>query len=128
MMVKQPMDGATPSLNSNEEISTFCPVRLYLANRRFDGLLDTLDSRGGSFYVLTDDDLAQPGTPRRQLLQKETLVELAIGSGANELRIPCKVRGMRIDEDGLFVYLGLDFLLREDAEKRRLDDFISALW
>jgi hypothetical protein len=38
------------------------------------------------------------------------------------------VRGMRIDEDGLFVYLGLDFVLREDADKRRLDDFIASLW
>lgn len=122
------MHGADPSLNSTEEISTFCPVRLYLANRRFDGLLDTLDSRGGSFYVLTDEDRAQPGTPQRHLLQKESLVELAVGSSANELRIPCRVRGMRIDEDGLFVYLGLDFLLREDGEKRRLDDFIAALW
>jgi hypothetical protein len=122
------MDGVNPTLSPAEEISTFCPVRLYLANRRFDGLLDTLDTRGGSFYVLTDDDLAQPGTPRRDMLQKESKVELAIGSSENELRIACKVRGMRIDEDGMFVYLGLDFLLVEDGDKRRLGDFIAALW
>ncbi|GEM_PF-2365345 len=122
------MDGVFLTLNPVEEISTFCPVRLYLANRRFDGLLDTLDTKGGSFYVLTDDDLASPGTTQRNLLQKETQVELAIGSSENELRIACKVRGMRIDEDGLFVYLGLDFQLREDSDKRRLDDFIASLW
>ena len=121
------MDGVIPSLNPVEEISTFCPVRLYLANRRFDGLLDTLDSKGGSFYVLTDDVMAQPGAVPHNL-QKESQVELAIGSSENELRISCRVRGMRMDEDGLFVYLGLDFLLREDAEKRRLDDYIASLW
>jgi hypothetical protein len=93
---KTSMEGTNPTLNLAEEISTFCPVRLYLANRRFDGLLDTLDSKGGSFYVLTDEELAQPGSPRGVLLQKENLVELAIGSSENELRIACKVRGMRI--------------------------------
>jgi hypothetical protein len=127
-MGKPAMEGSNPTLNLAEEISTFCPVRLYLANRRFDGLLDTLDSKGGSFYVLTDEELAQPGSPQGVLLRKENLVELAIGSSEHELRIPCKVRGMRIDEDGLFVYLGLDFVLREDADKRRLEDFIASLW
>jgi hypothetical protein len=115
-------------MNRAEEISTFCPVRLYLGNRRFDGLLDTLDSKGGSFYVLTDEDLPKLGTPKRTDMQMETRVELAIGSSENELRILCRVRGMRIDEDGLFVYLGLDFILGEDADKRRLDDFIASLW
>ncbi|MDB5104681.1 MAG: hypothetical protein JWP91_2370 [Fibrobacteres bacterium] len=115
-------------MNPTEEISTFCPVRLYLANRRFDGLLDTLDAKGGSFYVLTDDEPPQQGSRHRSSLQKETRVELAIGSSESELRIPCNVRGMRIDEDGLFMYVGLDFLLREDADKRRLGDFIASLW
>lgn len=122
------MDGVTPLLNPAEEISTFCPVRLYLANRRFDGLLDTLDSKGGSFYVLTDNDLPQPGSKERHALQMETSVELAIGSSASELRIPCRVRGMRIDEDGLFAYVGLDFVISEDSVKRRLEEFIASLW
>ncbi|MEO6096657.1 MAG: PilZ domain-containing protein [Fibrobacteria bacterium] len=128
MMGKPAMEGANPTLNLAEEISTFCPVRLYLANRRYDGLLDTLDSKGGSFYVLTDEDLARAGSPQSLMLQKENLVELAIGSFGHELRIACKVRGMRIDEDGLFVYLGLDFVLGEDKDKRRLDEFIASLW
>lgn len=123
-----PMDGVTPSLLPSEEISTFCPVRLYLANRRFDGLLDTLDSKGGSFYVLTDADFPEPGSRQRNNLELESHVELAFGASANELRIPCRVRGMRIDDDGLFMYLGLDFLLAQDLEKRRLDDFIASLW
>ena len=116
--------GVAHSPDAAAEISTFCPVRLYLANRRFDGLLDTLDARGGSFYVLTDNEPSQT----RSRLQAESRVELAIGSLENELRITCRVRGMRIDEDGLFIYLGLDFLLGGDAEKRRLDDFIACLW
>ena len=111
-----------------EEISTFCPVRLYLANRRFDGLLDTLDSKGGSFYVLTDNEPSKAEAHRKTDLHMETRVELAIGSSENELRIACKVRGMRVDEDGLFIYLGLDFLLGGEQEKRRLDDFIASLW
>ncbi|MDB5047697.1 MAG: hypothetical protein JWO30_768 [Fibrobacteres bacterium] len=122
------MDRVIPLLNPAEEISTFCPVRLYLANRRFDGLLDTLDSKGGNFYVLTDNEPPQQGSRQRSDIQMETTVELAIGSSENELRITCRVRGMRIDEDGLFVYLGLDFLFGGDAEKRRLDDFIASLW
>lgn len=122
------MDGVTPSLHTAEEISTFCPVRLYLANRRFDGLLDTLDAKGGSFYVLTDQDFPEAGTRQRNNLETETRVELAFGSSERELRIPCRVRGMRIDDDGLFMYLGLDFLLEQDLEKRRLDDFIASLW
>jgi hypothetical protein len=122
------MDGVSPLLNSAEEISTFCPVRIYLANRRFDGLLDTLDGKGGSFYLLTDNDLPQSGSRERADLQRETRGELAIGSLENELRIPCRVRGMRIDEDGLFAYLGLDFRISEDAVRRRLDEFIASLW
>jgi hypothetical protein len=122
------MDGVSPLTNSAEEISTFCPVRLYLANRRFDGLLDTLDSKGGSFYVLTDNDLPQPGSKERMALQMETRVELAIGPSQSELRIPCQVRGMRIDEEGLFAYVGLDFMIVEESVKRRLEDFIAALW
>jgi hypothetical protein len=122
------MDGVTPMLNPAEEISTFCPVRLYLANRRFDGLLDTLDRKGGSFYVLTDDEPPAPGTGERASLHKESRIELAIGSSESELRIPCKVRGMRLDEDGLYAYVGLDFLIEEESDKRRLEDFIASLW
>jgi hypothetical protein len=122
------LDGTLSSLDPAEEISTFCPVRLYLANRRFDGLLDTLDPKGGSFYVLSDADFPQPGTRQRNTLEMETRVELAFGSSENELRIPCRVRGMRIDEDGLFMYLGLDFLIGQDLERRRLDEFIASLW
>lgn len=123
-----PMDGVTDPPLPAEEISTFCPVRLYLANRRFDGVLDTLDAKGGSFYVLTDPDFPEPGTRQRNNLELESRVELAFGSSASELRIPCRVRGLRIDEDGLFMYLGVDFLLAQDLEKRRLDEFIASLW
>jgi hypothetical protein len=122
------LDGAAPSLDPAGEISTFCPVRLYLAHRRFDGLLDALDSKGGSFYVLTDGDVPRPGTRQRAALELESRVELAFGSPENELRIPCKVRGMRIDEDGLFMYVGLDFLFDGDMDRRRLDGFIASLW
>ena len=122
------MYGIIPSLNAAKEISTFCPVRMYLANRRFDGLLDTLDSKGGSFYVLTDQDFPLPGTRQRNNLEMETRLELAFGSSESELRIPCRVRGMRIDDDGLFMYVGVDFLLEQDLERRRLDDFIASLW
>jgi hypothetical protein len=122
------LDGVTPSLDAAGEISTFCPVRLFLAHRRFDGLLDTLDARGGSFYVLTDGDVPQPGTRKREDLEMETRVDLAFGPPESELRIGCKVRGMRIDEDGLFMYVGLDFLFEGDSDRRRLDSFISSLW
>jgi hypothetical protein len=122
------LDGTIPSLDAAGEISTFCPVRLYLAHRRFDGLLDTLDSRGGSFYVLTDGDVPKPGTRQREDLEKETRVELAFGPPEGELRIACRIRGIRIDEDGLFIYLGLDFILGQEMDRRRLDQYIASLW
>jgi hypothetical protein len=122
------LDGAAPSLDPAGEISTFCPVRLYLAHRRFDGLLDTLDSKGGSFYVLTDGEAPRPGTRQREDLEMETRVELAFGAQESELRIACRVRGMRIDEDGLFMYVGLEFLLGHELDRRRLDQFIASLW
>lgn len=122
------LDGATFSLEAAGEISTFCPVRLYLAHRRFDGLLDILDPRGGSFYVLTEGDVPPPGTREREELERETRAELAFGPAGSELRIACRMRGMRIDEDGLFMYLGLDFLPGHEAERRRLDHYIASLW
>ena len=122
------LDGVSPSLNPAGEINTFCPVRLYLAHRCFDGLLDTLDSKGGSFYVLTDGDVPRPGTRQRDALEMETRVALAFGPAESELRIPCKVRGMRIDEDGLFMYVGLDFLPDRETERRRFDEYIASLW
>lgn len=111
-----------------EEISIFCPVRLYMANRRFDGLLDTLDGKGGSFFVLTDDDASSSSLLQSMEMKMDTRGELALGAGANEIRIPFRVRGMRIDEDGLYAYAGLDFLLAGDADKRRLEGFVASLW
>lgn len=122
------LDGAAPSLDPAGEISTFCPVRLYLTHRRFDGLLDTLDSKGGSFYVLTEGDVPRPGTRQRDDLEMETRADLAFGPPEGELRIACRVRSLRIDEDGLFLYIGLDFLLDHEMDRRRLDHFIASLW
>jgi hypothetical protein len=122
------LDGTIPSHDAAGEISTFCPVRMYLAHRRFDGLLDTLDSKGGSFYVLTEGDVPRPGTRQREALEMETRVELAFGPPESELRIACRLRGMRIDEDGLFMYIGLDFLLADDLDRRRLDQYTASLW
>jgi hypothetical protein len=117
-------------LNSKfaEEISIFCPVRFYLGSRHFDGLLDTLDSKGGTFFILTEDEQPHHGTPIRESFQSETKGDLVIGRGGNGIRIPCRVRGMRIDEDGLYAYIGLQFLIQTDREKKRLEEFISSLW
>jgi hypothetical protein len=122
------LDGAAASLDSAGEISTFCPVRLYLAHRRFDGLLDALDPKGGSFYVLTEGNVPPPGTPQRDSLEKASQVELAFGPPDDELRLRCRVRALRIDEDGLYMYAGLDFLFEGDVDRRRLDGFIASLW
>jgi hypothetical protein len=113
---------------SAEEISIFCPVRFYLGSRHFDGLLDTLDSKGGTFFLLTEDEQPHHGTPLRESFQTETRGDLVIGSGDHGMRIPCRVRGMRIDEDGLYAYIGLGFLLESDDDKRRLEEFIASLW
>jgi len=121
------MDLLTGFSRPTDEISIYCPVRLCLGDRSFDGLLDSLDSRGGNFYVLTDDDPASPGTEARMALQKHRRGELLLGTGPSALRIPCRVRGMRFDEDGLYVYVGLRFM-QEAYSDRRLGEFIAALW
>lgn len=113
--------------NAPEEISTFCPVRLYLGHRSFDGLLDTLDARGGTFYVLTDDEPSAPGSEARLAMGRERRGELLIRGGERDLRIPFRVRGMRFDEDGLYVYVALRFELQGE-DKRRMENLVAALW
>jgi len=115
-------------LRSDDEISIFCPVRFYLGSRHFDGLLDTLDHLGGTFFILTEDEQPHYGTEIRESFKTETLGDLVIGSGENGIRVPCRVRGMRIDEDGLFAYIGLHFILNNEREKIRLEEFVASLW
>ena len=122
------MEHVITAQNPPEEISIFCPVRLYLANRRFDGLLDTLDANGGTFYILTDDEPAAASLLRGLGTGLESRGELALRSAANEFRIPFRVRGMRIDEDGLYAYAGLAFVMEDDSDRRRLAEFIASLW
>jgi hypothetical protein len=122
------MDEPASAPNPIEEISIFCPVRLYLGSRRFDGLLDTLDSKGGTFYMLTEEAPAHPGSQERMALLKQRTVDLVLSGGQKEMRISCRVRGMHFDEDGLYIYVGLRFLLEKDEDKRKLDDFIASLW
>ncbi len=122
------MDVQYRSAQYVEEISTFCPVRFYLGSRCFDGLLDSLDSKGGKFFLLTEDGSSFPGTQLRDAFTKESRGDLMLGAGENGQRIPCRVRGMSIDEDGLFAYVGLAFELETDRDRRKLDEFIAALW
>lgn len=111
-----------------EEIHIFRPVRLYLGRQAFDGLMDTLDARGGTFYLMTEENPASLGTEQCRSLQRERKGELVIPCGAGSMRIPCRVRGIRFDEDGLYMYVGLQFLLETEAEKRRLGDLVRTLW
>ena len=113
---------------NSEEVSIFCPVRFYLGSRHFDGLLDTIDGKGGTFFLLTEDEPPYPGTEIRESFQTETRGDLILGQGANGLQIPCRVRGIRLDADGLFAYIGLHFIIENEAEKNRLDEFIASLW
>lgn len=121
------MDGARRSSHA-EEIHIFCPVRFFLGRQAFDGLLDTLDVRGGTFYVLTEENPAVPGTEQRLTLQRERKGEIALRHGEGGLRIPCRVRGIRFDEDGLYMYVGVNFLLESGEVKRRLDGLFATLW
>lgn len=111
-----------------EEIHIFCPVRLYLGRQTFDGLMDTLDARGGTFYVLTEENPTVPGCEQRMTLQRERKGEIVIQHSVGALRIPCRVRGIRFDEDGLYMYVGLNFLLESEEEKRKLNELFGTLW
>lgn len=121
------MDGQRRASRS-EEIHIFCPVRFYLGRQTFDGLMDTLDARGGTFYVMTEENPAVPGTEQRKTLQRERKGEIVIQHSEGSLRIPCRVRGIRFDEDGLYMYVGVNFLLESDEEKRRLNTLFGTLW
>jgi hypothetical protein len=122
------MEYETSAQNPPGEISIFCPVRLYVANRRFDGLLDTVDAKGGGLYILTDDDPAAAGLLGGLGSGAESRGELALGTAKNEFRIPFRLRGMRIDDDGLYAYARLAFDIEEEADRRRLEEFIASLW
>lgn len=111
-----------------EEINTFCPVRFYIGSRYFDGLLDTVDSKGGTFFILTEDEQPLQGTPVRLAFETEAFGDLVLGTRKEAIRVPCRIRGIHIDHDGLFAYIGLDFILETESEKNRLADFVSALW
>lgn len=122
------MSGERRHPSRAEEIHIFCPVRLYLGRQVFDGLLDTLDARGGTFWVMTEDRPAEPGTEQRKTLQRERKGELVLQHPEGVLRIPSRVRGIHFDEDGLYMYVGLRFLLETEEENRRLQDLIGTLW
>lgn len=111
-----------------EEIHIFCPVRMYLGRQTFDGLMDTLDAHGGTFYVLTEENPTVTGSEQRKTLQRERKGELIIQHSEGALRIPVRVRGIRFDEDGLYMYVGVNFLLETDTEKRRLNSLFGTLW
>lgn len=111
-----------------EDIHIFCPVRFYLGRQSFDGLMDTLDSHGGTFYVMTEETPAEPGTEQRYTLQRERKGEIVIHHGIAAIRIPCRVRGIRFDPDGLYMLVGVNFLLESEEEKRRLKELIGTLW
>lgn len=111
-----------------EEIHIFCPVRFYLGRQVFDGLMDTLDASGGTFYLMTEESPAVPGTEQRLTLQRERKGELVIPCGPHSMRIPCRVRGIRFDVDGLYMYVGVNFNLEREADRRRLHDLVGTLW
>jgi len=49
-----------PSASAGRKKSAFSVCSIVFGAAPFDGLLDTLDSRGGTFYVLTEEDPAIP--------------------------------------------------------------------
>lgn len=122
------MEDARRKPSRPEDIHIFCPVRFYLGRQSFDGLMDTLDQNGGTFYVLTEEAPAIPGTEQRYTLQRERKGEIVIQTGDGALRIPCRVRGIRFAEDGLYMYVGVNFLLESEEERRRLNGLIGTLW
>ena len=89
---------------------------------------DTLDARGGTFYVMTEENPAVSGSEQRMSLQRERKGELVLQHGMGALRIPCRVRGISFDPDGLYMYVGVDFLLDSDGDRRRLNDLFGMLW
>lgn len=111
-----------------EEIHIYCPVRLYLGRQSFDGLMDTLDARGGTFYVMTEENPAVTGSEQRMTLQRERKGELVLQHGMGAMRIPCRLRGISFDPDGLYMYVGVNFLLDSEADRRRLNDLFGTLW
>jgi hypothetical protein len=111
-----------------EEINTFCPVRFFIGSRHFDGLLDTVDSKGGTFFILTEEEQPHYGTAVRHVFETEGFGDLILGTPDHGIRVACRIRGIHIDQDGLFAYIGLDFIQETEIEKHRLEIFVSSLW
>lgn len=123
-----------------DEVSIFCPVEVITDSCVYDGLLDHIDGDGGRFYILTTE--TQEGVPAsdsvlgsadapemdRPAVVVGQKVVLFIHAFGKHFHLPCRVRRISADEDGLFVYANLKFLAPDGTTQKRLVEYLSSLW
>jgi hypothetical protein len=119
-----------PAVPSAEDILTFHPVRLHFPGLSVDALLDALNPWGGCFFVMTDGVLpSEWGIEDRDgFFSQMGKGELEWGRGDQALRIPCRLRGYSLDQEGLAAYLALRFLDTDAETRQALDRLMESLW
>jgi len=112
------------------DILTFNPVRLHLPGFTVDALLDALNPWGGCFFVMTDGVLPTGLTAeeRDRFFGRLGRIELEWGWGSETWKLPCRVRGYSLDQEGLAPYLTLRFLDSDPASREALEAFMASLW
>ncbi len=111
------------------EILTFNPVRLHLGKVRAEALLDALNPWGGCFFVMTDHLLAGSDPEERDAFFAGLgRIELEWGRFPDTWRLPCRVRGYSLDQEGLAAYLALRFLDSDRVARQALENFMASLW
>ncbi len=119
-----------------DEVSIFCPVEVITGSRVYDGLLDHIDGDGGRFYILTGEaredsmvsgDGVVPEDGRPVVVPGQKIV-LFIHAFGKHFHLPCRVRKLSFDDDGLFVYASLKFLAPDGTTQKRLVEYLSSLW
>jgi hypothetical protein len=114
---------------ASDDIITFHPVHLHLPGATFDALLDALNPWGACFFVMIEGLV-----PGRDAAERDTFfsslgrVELEWGRAQEAWRIPCRVRGYSLDQEGLVAYMALRFLDSDPVSRRALEEFMASLW
>ncbi len=108
-----------------EEVCTFCPVQLMAGGYCFQGVWDTLQSVGGGFFFLANNNGFDTQLPELKIRQ---IVDIGIYLGRGNLEIPCKVQELFYDTDGAYVYAQLRFLALDDKRRQEIKHWLGLLW
>ncbi len=119
-----------PEASLNGGILTFQAARLHFQNGMGDALLDMINPRGGCFILMTEGLISENWSweKRDQFFALAGKIELEWGWGASSWRLPCRIRGYSLDEEGLTAYLTLRFIAVSPSMREHLLRLTQSLW